>query len=104
MISRFNLDVKRMYYYDDKDKFNDNFKIKNQYNNEKNLEIKILEPEVLIVLNSPLKIKFSNKNQIKNLILYSNQSISLIEGDVITIMENKNKLSKFYLYSLINVL
>tara|TARA_B100000902_G_C26732303_1_gene631954 strand:- start:7 stop:321 length:315 start_codon:yes stop_codon:yes gene_type:complete len=104
MISRFNLDVKRMYYYDDKDKFNDNFKIKNQYNNEKNLEIKILEPEVLIVFNSSLKIKFSNKNQIKNLILYANQSISLIEGDVITIMENKNKLSKFYLYSLINVL
>lgn len=104
MISRFNLDVKRMYYYDDKPKFDIEFVINLKLNNKEESNIEINEPQILLLLDSSLKIKFTNQNLSKDIILLNNHSLSLIKGDKIKIFTgNKDKISNFILYKLINL-
>jgi hypothetical protein len=98
MLSRFNLDVKRMYYYDDQDKFNIEFTALSDHTNEKELLLDITEPQILIVLKGPLKISLTNGSTSKVAILYNYQSISLIIEDKILISSNKDKLANFKFY------
>ena len=98
MLSRFNLDVKRMYYYDDQDKFNIEFTALNDYTNEKELLFDITESQILLVLKGPLKISLTNGPTSKVAILHNYQSISLIIGDKILISSNKDKLANFKFY------
>ena len=103
MLSRFNLDVKRMYYYDDQDKFNIEFKALSDHINVKELSFDINEPQILLVLKGPLKINLSNGSTSKVAILHNYQSISLIIGDQILISssKDKDKLANFKFYKYI---
>jgi|TARA_B110000093_G_C12911325_1_gene384892 predicted ATP-grasp superfamily ATP-dependent carboligase len=99
MLSRFNLDVKRMSYYDDRQKFDLEFTINLELNNKKETLIEINEPQILFLSDSSLKINLTNQNINKDIILLNNQSISLIDGDKIKILtSNKNKVTNFILY------
>jgi|TARA_B110001450_G_scaffold44436_1_gene40998 c-di-GMP-binding flagellar brake protein YcgR len=98
MLSRFNLDVKRMYYYDDQDKFNIEFTALSDHTNEKELLFDITETQILLVLKGPLKISLTNGSTSKVAILHNYQSISLIIGDKILISSNKDKLANFKFY------
>ena len=98
MLSRFNLDVKRMYYYDDQDKFNIEFTALSDHTNEKELLFDIAESQILLVLKGPLKIRLTNGSKSKVAILHNYQSISLIIGDEILISSNKDKLANFKFY------
>jgi hypothetical protein len=105
MISRFNLDVKRMLYYDDKEKFDIEFKLLNEYTNDKEISLDILEPQVLIVFDAPLKVNLININKSfsKSMILYNFQSLSLVMGDRMVFSSNKNKIANYKLYKYLNV-
>ena len=103
MISRFNLDVKRMFYYDDKEKFDIEFKLLNEYTNDKEISLDILEPQVLIVFDAPLKVNLINKSFSKSMILYNFQSLSLVMGDRMVLSSNKNKIANYKLYKYLNV-
>ena len=97
MISRFNLDVKRMFYYDDKEKFDIEFKLLNEYTNDKEISLDILEPQVLIVFDAPLKVNLINKSFSKSMILHNFQSLSLVMGDKLVLSLNKNKIANYKL-------
>ena len=103
MISRFNLDVKRMFYYDDKEKFDIEFKLLNEYTNDKEISLDILEPQILIVFDAPLKVNLINKSFSKSMILYNFQSLSLVMGDRMVLSSNKNKIANYKLYKYLNV-
>jgi hypothetical protein len=103
MISRFNLDVKRMFYYDDKEKFDIEFKLLNEYTNDKEISLDILEPQVLIVFDAPLKVNLINKSFSKSMVLYNFQSLSLVMGDRMVLSSNKNKIANYKLYKYLNV-
>ena len=102
MISRFNLDVKRMFYYDDKEKFDIEFKLLNEYTNDKEISLDILEPQVLIVFDAPLKVNLINKSFSKSMVLYNFQSLSLVMGDKLVLSLNKNKIASYKLYKYLN--
>ena len=102
MISRFNLDVKRMFYYDDKKKFDFEFKLMSEYTNDKELSLNILESQVLIVFDAPLKVNLINKSFSKSMILHSFQSLSLVMGDTIVLSSNKNKIASYKLFKYLN--
>ena len=103
MISRFILDIKRMFYYDDKEKFDIEFKLLNEYTNDKEISLDILEPQVLIVFDAPLKVNLINKSFSKSMILYNFQSLSLVMGDRMVLSSNKNKIANYKLYKYLNV-
>ena len=103
MISRFNLDIKRMFYYDDKEKFDIEFKLLNEYTNDKEISLDILEPQVLIVFDAPLKVNLINKSFSKSMVLYNFQSLSLVMGDRMVLSSNKNKIANYKLYKYLNV-
>ena len=102
MISRFNLDVKRMFYYDDKEKFDIEFKLLNEYTNDKEISLDILNPQVLIVFDAPLKVNLINKSFSKSMILHNFQSLSLVMGDKLVLSLNKNKIASYKLYKYLN--
>jgi hypothetical protein len=102
MISRFNLDVKRMFYYDDKEKFDIEFKLLNEYTNDKEISLDILEPQILIVFDAPLKVNLINKSFSKSMILHNFQSLSLVMGDKLVLSLNKNKIASYKLYKYLN--
>jgi len=103
MISRFILDIKRMFYYDDKEKFDIEFKLLNEYTNDKEISLDILEPQVLIVFDAPLKVNLINKSFSKSMVLYNFQSLSLVMGDRMVLSSNKNKIANYKLYKYLNV-
>ena len=102
MISRFNLDVKRMFYYDYKEKFDIEFKLLNEYTNDKEISLDILEPQILIVFDAPLKVNLINKSFSKSMILHNFQSLSLVMGDKLVLSLNKNKIASYKLYKYLN--
>jgi hypothetical protein len=103
MISRFNLDVKRMFYYDDKEKFDIEFKLLNEYTNDKEISLDILEPQILIVFDAPLKVNLINKSFSKSMIIHNFQSLSLVMGDKLVLSLNKNKIASYKLYKYVNL-
>lgn len=103
MISRFNLDFKRMFYYDDKEKFDIEFKLLNEYTNDKEISLDILEPQILIVFDAPLKVNLINKSFSKSMILHNFQSLSLVMGDKLVLSLNKNKIASYKLYKYLNL-
>ncbi len=103
MLSRFNLDVKRMSYYDDREKFDSQFVVNLELNNKEETLINIEEPQILLLSNSSLKINLMNQNTNRDIILLNNQSISLILGDKLKILtSNKGEVTNFTLYKLKN--
>ena len=62
MISRFNLDQKRLNYYDDIEKFNNDFILSTSSNNEIDQNFELEKPTVLINKDKTLKMTVDRKS------------------------------------------
>ena len=78
------------------------FKLLNEYTNDKEISLDILEPQILIVFDAPLKVNLINKSFSKSMILHNFQSLSLVMGDKLVLSLNKNKIASYKLYKYLN--
>ena len=100
MISRFNLDQKRLNYYDDIEKFNQDFTVSISSNNQSDQIFNLSKPSVLINKDKTLKMTVTRNEKEFNYILFSNHSISLLPVEKIMIYKALKEASNFELYDL----
>ena len=100
MISRFNLDQKRLNYYDDIEKFNQDFTVSISSNNQSDQTFNLSKPSVLINKDKTLKMTVVRNDKEFNYILFSNHSISLLPVEKIFIHKALKEASNFELYDL----
>jgi hypothetical protein len=100
MISRFNLDQKRLNYYDDIEKFNQDFTVSISSNNQSDQTFNLSKPSVLINKDKTLKMTVTRNEKEFNYILFSNHSISLLPVEKIFIHKALKETSNFELYDL----
>ena len=100
MISRFNLDQKRLNYYDDIEKFNQDFTVSISSNNQSDQTFNLSKPSVLINKDKTLKMTVTRNEKEFNYILFSNHSISLLPAEKIIIHKTLKEASNFDLYDL----
>ena len=100
MISRFNLDQKRLNYYDDIEKFNNDFILSTSSNNEIDQNFELEKPTVLINKDKTLKMTVIRNKKEFNYILFSNHSISLLPVEKIIIHKALKDISTFELHYL----
>jgi len=100
MISRFNLDQKRLNYYDDIEKFNQDFTVSISSNNQSDQTFNLFKPSVLINKDKTLKMTVTRNEKEFNYILFSNHSISLLPVEKIMIHKALKEASNFELYDL----
>ena len=100
MISRFNLDQKRLNYYDDIEKFNQDFTVSISSNNQSDQTFNLSKPSVLINKDKTLKMTVVRNDKEFNYILFSNHSISLLPVEKIMIHKALKEASNFELYDL----
>lgn len=100
MISRFNLDQKRLNYYDDIEKFNQDFTLSISSNNQSDQTFNLSKPSVLINKDKTLKMTVTRNEKDFNYILFSNHSISLLPVEKIMIHKALKEASNFELYDL----
>ena len=100
MISRFNLDQKRLNYYDDIEKFNQDFTVSISSNNQSDQIFNLSKPSVLINKDKTLKMTVTRNDKEFNYILFTNHSISLLPVEKIMIHKALKEASNFELYDL----
>ncbi len=100
MISRFNLDQKRLTFYDDIEEFNKNFIINKSTDNTKEFLLEISKPTVLINNEKSIKLTIIKNSKNYDYILFSNHSISLLPLDTLKIHKALKDISKFDIYYL----
>ncbi|MDC0968429.1 hypothetical protein OAS25_05045 [Alphaproteobacteria bacterium] len=100
MISRFNLDLKRLNYYDDIEKFNQDFTVSISSNNKSDQTFNLSKPSVLINKDKTLKMTVTRNEKEFNYILFSNHSISLLPVEKIMIHKALKEASNFEFYDL----
>ena len=100
MISRFNLDQKRLNYYDDIEKFNLDFTVSISSNNQNDQSFNLSKPSVLINKDKTLKMTVTRNEKEFNYILFSNHSISLLPVEKILIHKSIKEASNFELCDL----
>lgn len=100
MISRFNLDQKRLNYYDDIEKFNQDFTVSISSNNKSDQTFNLSKPSVLINKDKTLKMTVTRNEKEFNYILFSNHSISLLPVEKIMIHKALKEASNFEFYDL----
>jgi len=102
MITRYNLDQKRMNYYDNIDQFNKDFKNYKVSDNKIDLLYEIDKPTVIINKEKTLKLTlFKNKKEFEY-ILFSNHSISLLPNEKVKIHKALKEISSFDIFTLID--
>ena len=100
MISRFNLDQKRLNYYEDIDQFKKDFVNIASSNNNTELTYEIDKPSVLINKDKTLKVSLFKNNKEYNYILFSNHSISILPNEKIKIFKALKDVSLFEIFNL----
>jgi len=100
MISRFNLDQKRLYFYENLEEFNKEFENTHQLDNSEEQSINLTNPCVLINKENTLKISLSKKNQEFVYLLFSNHSISILPDEQLKIYKTDKNPSKFEIFKL----
>ena len=100
MISRFNLDQKRLSFYENPELFHKEFTELISSNNVTELLHSSVEP--IVVLNKDKTLKLTLIKQSKNLdyILFSNHSISILPKEKIKIHKAIKDVSNFIIYKL----
>ncbi len=100
MISRFNLDQKRLTFYENPELFHKEFTELISSNNDNEFSYSNEEP--IIVLNKDKTIKLTLIKEDKELdyILFSNHSISILPREKIKIHKAIKDVSKFIIYKL----
>ena len=100
MISRFNLDQKRLNFYDNPELFNEEFLEIISSNNENELSYSYEKPIVVLNKDKTLKLTLIKEDKEFNYILYSNHSISILPHEKIKIHKAIKDVSNFSIYKL----
>ena len=100
MVSRFNLDQKRLYFYEDIEKFNKEFDPINSMTNKEEFDYLANKPSVLINKEKTLKLSLLRKNKIFTYILFANHSLSILPEESIKVHKASKENTTFELYSL----
>ena len=100
MISRFNLDQKRLTFYENPEQFHKEFTEIVSSNNDNELLYSTTEPIVVINKDKTLKLTLVKENKEFNYILFSNHSISILPQEKIKIHKSIKDVSNFIIYKL----
>ncbi len=100
MISRFNLDQKRLNFYEDIEKFNKEFEIINSMTNKEEFNYLADKPSVLINKEKTLKLSLIRKDKEFIHILFANHSISILPEESIKVHKTSKENTTFELFSL----
>ncbi len=100
MISRFNLDQKRLFFYENPEIFHKEFVDVFSSNNVNEFIYPALEPIVLLNKEKSLKITLTKENKHFSYILFSNHSVSILPQEKIKIHKAIKDISNFTIYKL----
>tara|TARA_B100000900_G_scaffold339454_1_gene301927 strand:- start:711 stop:1022 length:312 start_codon:yes stop_codon:yes gene_type:complete len=100
MISRFNLDQKRLNYYEDLEQFNKDFININSSDNKTEFIYDIEKPTVLLNKEKTLKLSIYKNDRELSYILFSNHSISIMPNEKIKIHKALKDISKYEIFNL----
>ena len=100
MISRFNLDQKRLNFYEDIEKFNNEFSSINSMTNKEEFDYLAEKPSVIINKEKTLKLSLIRKDKEFTYILFANQSLSILPEENIKVHKASKENTSFELFSL----
>ena len=100
MISRFNLDQKRLSFYENPEIFHKEFTDIVSSNNEKELIHSAIEPIIVLNKDKTLKLTLIKEDKKLDYILFSNHSISILPQEKIKIHKAIKDVSSFTIYKL----
>ena len=100
MISRFNLDQKRLNYYEDLEQFNKDFINISSSDNKIEYTYEFDKPSVLINKDKTLKLSIYKNGKELSYILFSNHSISILPNEKIKIHKALKDFSKYEIFNL----
>ena len=100
MISRFNLDQKRLNFYEDIEKFNNEFDSVNSMTNKEEFNYIANKPSVLINKEKTLKLSLLGKDKEITYILFANHSLSILPEESIKVHKASKDNTSFDLFSL----
>ncbi len=100
MISRFNLDQKRLNFYDDIEKFNSEFVSIESNNNKEDYQFSAERPSILINKDKTLKISLIRNKKEFIYILFANHSLSILPLEIIKIHKADKEPTNFDLFYL----
>ena len=100
MISRFNLDQKRLNYYENLEQFNKDFISINSSDNKIEFSYEVKKPTVLLNKDKTLKLSIYKNDKELSYILFSNHSISILPDEKITIHKALKDFSKYEIFNL----
>ena len=102
MISRFNLDQKRLTFYENPELFHKEFTELISSNNDNELLYSNEEPIVVLNKDKTLKLTIVKEDKEFDYILFSNHSISILPHEKIKIHKAIKDISNFIIYKLNN--
>ena len=100
MISRFNLDQKRLNFYEDIEKFNKDFDSINSMTNKEEFNYLAEKPSVLINKEKTIKLSLIRKDKVFTYILFANHSLSILPEERIKVYKASKENTSFELFSL----
>ena len=100
MISRFNLDQKRLTFYENPELFHKEFTELISSNNDNELLYSSEEPIVILNKDKTLKLTLVKEDKELNYILFSNHTISILPFEKIKIHKAIKDISNFIIYKL----
>src|SRR6056300_875409 len=100
MISRFNLDQKRLNFYDDIEKFHNEFSSINSMTNKDEFDYLAEKPSVIINKEKTLKLSLIRKDKEFTYILFANHSFSILPDESIKIHKTSKENTSFELFTL----
>ena len=100
MISRFNLDQKRLTFYENPELFHKEFAEIISSNNDNELIYSTKEPIVVLNKDKTLKLTLIKEEKQLDYILFSNHSISILPQEQLKIHKAIKDISNFIIYKL----
>ena len=100
MISRFNLDQKRLNYYEDLEQFNKDFITINSSDNKIETNFEAKKPTVILNKEKTLKLSIYKNGKEFSYILFSDHSISILPTEKIKIHKALKDFSKYEIFNL----
>ena len=100
MISRFNLDQKRLNYYDDLEQFNKDFINISSSDNKIETNFEVKKPTVILNKEKSLKLSIYKNGKELSYILFSNHSISILPNEKIKIHKALKDFTKYEIFNL----
>lgn len=100
MISRFNLDQKRLNFYEDNKKFNEEFNLLYKDTNSEAKSYEIEKPSVLINGENTLKISLIKNDKEFKYILFSHHSVSILSNEKLSIEKTLKDSTSFQIFAL----